>query len=143
VIERLEPLVGTWEISVPGAPFTGRAVFEWALGGRFLIQRTEIDWPEAPDTFAIISANASGDGYTQHYFDSRGVVRLYAMAFADRTWTLSRERPDFTPLSFSQRFSATLDEDGAAMRGAWEKTAGPDGAAWEVDFPLEYRRAGA
>jgi len=33
----------------------------------------------------------AGDGYTQHYFDSRGIARLYAMTFDGRDRELDFE----------------------------------------------------
>ncbi|MEU5541454.1 hypothetical protein AB0G85_03540 [Streptomyces sioyaensis] len=78
--------------------------------------------------------------YTQHYFDSRGVARLYAMTFADGVWTLTRESPDFTPLVFRQHFTGTFSEDANTIAGALEVRF--DGGEWEHDFTLTYRRAG-
>jgi hypothetical protein len=109
-------------------------VFEWILGGRFVSQRMEIPHPDAPDGFMIIGAD--GDAYTQHYFDSRGVVRLYAMSFTDGVWTLLRDSPDFTPLAFHQRYIGTVGDD--TITGRWETS--PDGARWELDFHLNYTR---
>lgn len=139
----LDVLVGEWDLvaDFPGAPplTGGRSVFEWALDGQVLIQRTEVPLREAPDSLVIIAADEAGGGYRQHYFDSRGVARLYAMTFADGVWRLSRTEPDFTDLSFQQRFVATVVEGGAVIRGAWEKSN--DGTTWEHDFALTYRRA--
>ena len=86
-----------------------------------------------------LAADLETGSYTQHYFDSRGVVRLYAMTFADGVWTLTRESPDFTPLEFRQRFTGRFGADGNTISGAWEK--GRDGGEWEHDFTLTYRRA--
>ena len=97
----LEPFVGEWRLETSLAPPDGvraRAVFEWALGGRFLVERSEVDVPEAPDGLCVVAA--APEGYLQHYFDSRGVVRLYAMTFDGRLWTLRREEADFSPLEF-------------------------------------------
>ena len=55
-----------------------------------------------------MSADPGTGAYTQHYYDSRGVVRLYAMTFSDGLWALTRESPDFSPLDFQQRFTGTL-----------------------------------
>jgi hypothetical protein len=138
-VAALEPLIGEWTIQVPFAPDArGHAVFEWALGGAFVVERSEAPDP-APDGLCVIAANEDGDGYLQHYFDSRGVVRLYAMTFEDGVWTLERTKPDFTPLSFSQRYRGTFSDDGATIEGQWESS--PDGSAWELDFELTYRRA--
>ncbi|WP_322982440.1 hypothetical protein [Streptomyces sp. S584] len=117
-----------------------RTWFERALDGQFLVQRTEIPVPEAPDGLMVVRADPGTGAYTQHYFDSRGVARLYAMDFDGRVWTLTRESPDFTPLEFRQRFTGTFSEDGSTITGGWEVRF--DGGEWEHDFSLTYRRAG-
>jgi len=120
-----------------GGPLA-RSVFEWILDGRYLAQRTEISVPDAPDTLAIVAAVAGEHAYTQHYFDSRGVTRLYAMTFTGGLWTLVRESPDFSPLEFAQRFTGRFSADGNRVDGAWE-IARP-GADWALDFELNYVR---
>jgi hypothetical protein len=151
-LARLDVFVGEWTLEArfageqpapPGAGQEGpqaRSRFEWALDGQFLLQRTEIPVPQAPDSLTIISADPQTGAYTQHYYDSRGVVRLYAMSLAGGVWTLTRESPDFTPLDFRQRFTGTFSEDGNTISGAWESGL-PGGAGWEHDFALTYRRA--
>lgn len=149
-LARLDVFIGEWvmEVRFPGGqpvPFSmaedgpmARSRFEWAMGRQFLLQRTEIPIPEAPDGLMIVSVDLETGAYTQHYYDSRGVVRLYAMSLVDRVWTLTRESPDFTPLDFRQRFTGTFSEDGNTISGAWEKCV--SGADWEHDFALTYRR---
>jgi hypothetical protein len=151
-LARLGVLIGEWilEVRFPGdepvpsiAPEEGpqaRSRFEWALDGQFLLQRTEIPIPEAPDSLTVISVDRETGAYTQHYYDSRGVVRLYAMSLADGVWTLTRESADFSPLDFRQRFTGTFSPDGNTISGAWEKCF--NGAGWEHDFALTYRRTG-
>jgi len=135
----LEPLIGRWEIPAgDGEP--GEATFAWALGRRFVEMRTSVPVEGAPDGLMIIAPAAGGDGFTQHYFDSRGVVRLYAMRFDGREWTLERRAADFSPLDFHQRFEGTLSEDGSRIDGRW-LISHDDGATFEVDFPLSYVRA--
>ena len=80
----------------------------------------------------------NGESYTQHYFDSRGVVRVYAMTFDGGRWTLMRSAPDFTSLDFSQWFTGTFAEDGNSINAAWETSN--DGVHWEHDFDLTYTR---
>jgi hypothetical protein len=96
--------------------------------------------PGAPGSLAIISVDPETGAYTQHYYDSRGVVRVYAMTFAGGSWTLTRESADFSALDFQQRFTGTFSQDENTISGAWEKRVG--GAGWEHDFGLIYRRAG-
>jgi hypothetical protein len=151
-LARLDVFVGEWVLKArfPGdqpAPVNAagngpqvRSTFEWALDRQFLVQRTEVPVPEVPDSLTIVSVDPQVGAYTQHYYDSRGVVRLYAMTLEDGLWTLTRESPDFTPLEFRQRFTGIFSKDGNTISGAWEK--GADDSGWEHDFALTYRRAG-
>jgi hypothetical protein len=143
-LERLDALVGRSSMdarfpdALSSAPM-GHAVFEWLPGGQFLSQRWEVPHPDAPDGIAIIGLTADREAYTQHYFDSRGVARLYTMTFGAGIWTLLRETPDFSPLDFSQRFLGTLTQDGSVIHGRWESSG--DGSTWAQDFELRYTKA--
>ena len=134
----LDVFVGEWveQVELPDAP-PGRCTFEWDLRGTFLVQRSLSPLPDFPDGLVVIAPAA--DGYLQHYFDSRGVVRLYRMSLDDRSWTLLRTEPDFTPLEFSQRYVATISPDDSRIEGQWE-TSYDQGTTWEVDFALSYTR---
>ena len=135
-IRRLSPLIGEWEMLTSLGEARARTTFEWSLDGAFVLQRSEIDIPEAPDGLCVIAPDEQTGAFRQHYFDSRGVVRLYAMTFDGRIWTLRREAPDFSSFNFSQRFTAELERD--TMRGAWERTV--DDGGWEHDFDVTYTR---
>ena len=143
--EALAPFVGEWSLTAafgdaPAADIGARVTFEWLPGGRFLVERWEVPLPEAPDGIAIIGADpANGGRYLQHYFDSRGVARVYRMSVEDGVWKLWRDGPDFSPLEFSQRFSGTFSRDGRTIAGRWEICH--DGTTWEHDFDLTYTRA--
>jgi hypothetical protein len=138
----LARFIGEWEVAfqLPGMPaMPGRTTFEWLLDRRFVLQRSSADHPDAPSTHAVISADhRRDDGYLQHYFDSRGVVRLYEMDVDAAEWTLTRVAPDFSPLDFAQRWVGEFADEGNAIDGRWETS--PDGREWELDFRLTYRR---
>jgi hypothetical protein len=150
--DNLEIFVGEWTVearfpggSPTGSPAAGggtgpvvRSVFERILDGRYLAQRTETSIPEAPDSLAIVAFEPQEGRYTQHYYDSRGITRLYAMTFAGGVWSLLRESADFSPLNFAQRFTGTFGADGNRIDGRWEKAL--PGAGWELDFELSYSR---
>ncbi|MDN3020546.1 hypothetical protein [Streptomyces sp. S.PB5] len=142
-LERLGVLVGEWEVEadLPGAAEgpAARCVFSWDLDGRFLVQRTEIPVPGAPDSMAVIAVDPESGAYTYHYFDTRGVVRTYGMTFDGTEWRLLREKADFSALSFRQRFAGRVEGD--VIRGVWELAKG-ESADWERDFGLVYRRRG-
>jgi hypothetical protein len=133
----LQAFVGRWTLTtdIPGAEdVRGDVVFE--LMGEVLVQRTSVPVAQAPDSCCVVVAR---DGQlTQHYFDSRGVARLYAMTFDGRTWTLERTQPDFTPLDFCQRYVGAVSDDGTAIAGEWQSS--PDGREWSRDFSLTYER---
>ncbi len=82
-LEALAPLVGEWSLvaafkDMPPADVGARVSFEWLPGQRFLIERWEVPIPDAPDGIAVIGADPESHGsYLQHYFDSRGVARVY------------------------------------------------------------------
>jgi hypothetical protein len=92
-LDGLKPFVGWWHMAAGFAPATAdapRAVttFEWLSGRRFLVQRWEVEHPDAPDGIAIIDFDNDRSTYIPHYFDSRGVARTYDMTFVDNVWTL-------------------------------------------------------
>ncbi|HET7771229.1 MAG TPA: hypothetical protein VFN74_20840 [Chloroflexota bacterium] len=138
----LEPLVGEWaaEFEDPGHPGTtlrATTVFEWLLGGRFLLQLSTAPSP-FPSGHCLIGRSDPDDGSSpliQHYFDSRGVVRKYVMTFDGRSWTLERKGDD----DFDQRFRGAISEDGATLTGTWETSDGP-GQPLHDDFDVAYRR---
>jgi len=138
-IRKLEPLLGEWTIEAPfpDAP-VGRLTFEWMTGERFVVQRWEVPVPVAPDGIAIIGVDYPNERFVQHYFDSRGVARLYQMTFDDGVWKLWRDSADFSPLDFSQRYTGRLSDDGSTIEGTWE--IAHDGTTWERDFDLTSRR---
>jgi hypothetical protein len=129
------------EARFPGAEPTGpagRSTFEWILGGQFLMQRTGFSVPGPPDGVSIVGADADGEGFTQHYFDSRGIARVYAMTFDGAVWKLQRDAPDFTELPFHQRYTGTFSDDTRMIDGQWERS--DDGVTWDHDFALTYRK---
>ena len=123
----------------------GHATYEWASGGGFLVQRVDllvdrslVPQDAAPDSVAVIGPAAHGEAYLQHYFDARGVARVYQMTLDAETWTLTRTTADFTPLGFSQRYTSTISKDGQTITGYWESS--PNDGDWQKDFDLIYRR---
>ncbi len=144
--ERLAPFLGEWSMEAiapwaePGND-AARMTFEWMPGGPFLIQRWEVPIEAAPDGLAVIGWDEGRGTYLQHYFDSRGVARVYEMTFEDGVWTLERSKPDFSDFDFSQRFTARFSEDGKTIEGTWEMAE--DHETYETDFGVIYRKVSA
>jgi hypothetical protein len=136
----LSDLAGEWELTVDlpgGEDVRGHVVFD--VMRDVLVQRTTVPVPEAPDSCCVVLRSGDG-GFVQHYFDSRGVARLYEMTYDGRTWTLERTKPDMSPLDFCQRFVGTVSDDGSTIAGEWHSSA--DGQQWTRDFGLAYTRTG-
>jgi hypothetical protein len=135
-LEPFNALVGAWtiEASHPSFPSTlvgGRADFEWLEGERFLLQRSRLDHPAFPDSLIVFGAD--DDELSMHYFDSRGVHRVYGVSFGDGVWRMWRDAP-----GFSQRFTGTFDDAGETIAGLWKLSV--DGTTWDDDLQITFRR---
>ena len=135
-LEPFQALVGEWttEATHPAYPSTvvrGHTVVEWLKGEHLLIHRSTADHPDFPDAIAVIGALA--DGLSMHYFDSRGVHRVYEVSLHDGVLRIWRDAP-----GFSQRFTGTFGDDGNTISGLWELSS--DGSTWDDDLEITFRR---
>ena len=151
-LQQLNRLVGTWRTeathpAMPGVVVQGTAVFEWLEGERFLIYRSRSDHPDFPDAISVIGATdtdrigegsvpdppASADQLTMHYFDSRGVFRIYEISIDEQAWRWYRDAP-----GFSQRLNCEFADGGDTMEGTSQLRRAD---TWEDDLQITYRRA--
>jgi hypothetical protein len=136
-LEPFQALIGSWTLEAthpmhPSVVVPGRSSFEWLEGEQFLIQRSQADHPDFPDSISVIGAPEE-EPLSMHYFDSRGVHRLYEMSFAGGELKIWRKAP-----GFSQRFTATFADGGDTLMGVWELSR--DGSTWDDDLEITYRR---
>jgi hypothetical protein len=68
-----------------------------------------------------------------HYFDSRGVYRVYEVRISEDELELTRDAP-----GFSQRFTGKFEEGGDKISGLWKLSR--DNTNWEDDLQITYRR---
>ena len=139
----LARLIGTWDFEpvVEGRSMGhGRSTFEWIEDGAFVLERSEAEWTDAgwaenaPVTMqAVIGFDDATGEIVQLYADDRGVHRIYRGTLTDDAWRLERAAPDF-----HQRFVGAFGDGGRTIEGRWESS--PDGSAWELDFPITYRK---
>ncbi len=136
-VDQWRQLVGEWttEATYPGLGdtlVTGRTSFEWLDDQQVLLQRSHSDHPRIPDA---ITVTAVIDGIpSMHYFDVRGVHRVFAAEIAAGTWRFHNDTP-----GFAQRFTGTINADGSRIDGLGELSR-DDGATWERDLAVAYRR---
>lgn len=145
-LDYFEALTGTWDLEASfeagrfgadSAAITAKGVrttFDWLEGQFFLIQRFVSNHPAAPGGIAIIGAGNIPGTFEQHYYDSRGVARVYRTTCDGRTWRVWREESGFW-----QRYVGAISEDGCKIVGAWEGSS--DGREWTRDFGLTYTRS--
>ena len=131
----LDALVGAWNVEAthpmsPGLVVSGRATFEWLEGEKYLVQRSQAHHPQFPDAIWVI-----GDGLA-HYFDSRGVRRIYEVSTEDGVLRMARDEP-----GFSQRFEGRFSDDGDTLSGLWKLSRGDQ--TWDDDLAITFRRARA
>lgn len=152
-LTRLNELVGAWTTeathpAVPGVIVHGTTIIEWLEGKRFLIHRARTDHPDFPDSISIIgfterdrvddAAGVEPDSVgmsplRMHYFDSRGVSRVYEASVDKASWRIWREAP-----GFSQRFTGTFADSGRTITGRWQLRR--DDIHWADDLAITYRR---
>lgn len=146
-MREFERLIGTWRVEgeIPlDPPLTVTGEAEIRRLGELIVFSAASEPAEVPDSISIIGG-APGDGpQPMHYFDSRGVKRLYMTNVEGSTWKIWRapgedwNGPDGP--GFNQRFVGEISPDGRTIEARWERGTGPDGDDWELDFALTYRR---
>lgn len=148
----LHRLVGVWQSeathpALPGVVVQGTTIGEWLEGERFLIQRARSEHPDFPDFVAILGVTerdrvgrnsdaapaVTAEHLTMHYFDSRGVFRVYRLGMDDAQLRISRVAP-----GFSQRFTGTFADGGKTIHGKWQLCE--DDVHWHDDLEITYRQ---
>jgi hypothetical protein len=148
-LERLGRLTGSWVTeathpALPGAVVRGRVEVSWLEGKRFLLHRAQLDHPDFPDSISIIGdmergrseeteSHAHAAKLSMHYYDSRGVFRIYDASVDDSAWYLERDDP-----GFQQKFRGTFAPDGNSISGVWQLNQ--DDQGWKEDLKITYRR---
>jgi hypothetical protein len=146
-MKEFEPLIGEWhgEGDFPVEPpmkLSAEAKIERL--GEFIVFSSKGEPEDVPDSISIIGGAPEGEPQPMHYFDSRGVKRLYLTAVERSTWKVWRAPgEDWNGTDgpgFNQRFIGEISADGKAIEGRWERGMGDAGDEWELDFPMTYSR---
>lgn len=128
----LDRLLGTWafrmeHVAFPGEQVVGEHRVEPVLDGAFVLQRTTYDHPDVPDAWAML------DDKRCHYFDVRGVIRVFDSAFDSSSWSLVRHDTDFWQRS---RMEFTGPD---AMEGTGDISK-DEGTTWDHDYAVTWTR---
>ena len=136
----LDRLIGDWTLEAthpafPDLVVPGRSSFEWVDGERFMVQRSTADHPDFPNSISVIGAMSDDDErLSLHYYDSRGVHRVYSLEMSEDVMRIARDHP-----GFSQRFEGRLTDGGDTLAGTWQLSR--DDETWDDDLEITYRRA--
>jgi hypothetical protein len=127
----LDRLLGSWELTMRHSafpePVPGRQRYERVLDGAFVILHWSYDHPEFPDAIAMFNESSC------HYFDVRGVIRVFDFTIDDAGWSMIRIEDEF-----SQRTTGRFR--GESVIDCVGERSGDRGATWEHDFSMELRR---
>ncbi len=145
-MHEFEPLIGEWhgegEMADPPLKLSEDATFERM--GEFVVFRTKGKPAAVPDSVSIIGGAPHGEPQPMHYFDSRGVKRLFMTSIDGSTFKIWRAPGEDwngpNGPGFNQRFFGELSADGRSIAGRWERGMGDAGDEWELDFPINYVR---
>jgi hypothetical protein len=134
-LDQLEALVGEWDVEAShptmAGSVPGRVTFEWLPGRAFLVQRSEMTAP-FPSSIAVIGGGDNPGTWPMHYFDSRGVTRLYELTVDRGTISISRDDPEF-----AQRGTLTFEDKGQTLRSQFEAK---ERGEWRRDALFVHRR---
>jgi len=141
-LDALQPLIGEWSVegrhvAFPTTVIRGRSVFEWWGDRVFLMHRRSYDHPDFPDSVSVIGATRPDGGLAEHYFDTRGVHRLFDTTFEGGVWTASRNAVGAS--DFDQRTTATLSPDGNTITARSDRTE-PGAHEMKFDMSVIYTR---
>jgi len=146
-MKEFEPLIGEWrgEGEMPTEPPTRMSVEARIERLGELVVFSSTGEPDGvPSSVSIIGGAPDGEPQPMHYFDARGVKRLYLTTRAGAIWTIWRAPGEdwngpHGP-GFNQRFIGQISVDGRTIEGRWERGIGDAGDEWETDFAMTYVR---
>ncbi len=110
-------------------PVIGEHRYDWVLDGAFLQLRCAYERPDFPDALALLSPRR------YHYFDVRGIVRIFDLTLEDGGWSTVNVTDD----GLSQRVTARFTDDDVIDVAGQRST--DSGTTWEPDFTMTLTRA--
>jgi hypothetical protein len=138
-----EPLIGEWhgEGEIPiEPPMTISVDATVERMGEFVVFRSKGHPADVPDNVSIIGGAPDGEPQPMHYFDARGIERLYMTVLEGTTWKIwwapGEDWSGPNGPGFNQRFIGEISADGKTIEGRWERGMGDAGNEWETDFPI-------
>jgi hypothetical protein len=115
--------------SAMGDPVAGRQRYDRVLDGAYLYLTWTYDRPDFPDALAMLSSEQ------MHYFDVRGITRVFDLQVDDSGYEMVRLDPEF-----SQRFTARFE--GSDLIETTGEYSDDRGATWQPDFTMTSVRVG-
>lgn len=129
----LDRLLGTWQITMHHSAMTepvgGRQRYERVLDGAYVLLHWTYDDPDFPDAMALLS------DAQMHYFDVRGVTRVFDLRLDETGWSIVTLAPELSQRS-TARFSGadTIETHG--------EISNDGGTTWREDYTMSSTRVG-
>ena len=141
-LDEFQPFIGEWtvegrHVAFPDTVIQGRSVFEWWGDRTYLMHHSTFEHPDFPDSISLMGATRPDGGLALHWFDTRGVHRLFDMTFAHGVWTISRKAAG--PKDFDQDMRATFSADGRTITSE-SRLRDPRTHEMTRDFAVRYTR---
>jgi len=135
-LDRLDALVGVWDVEATHPKLEGvirgTSTVEWLPGRLFLVDRSEMAAGAFPTSISNIGGGSTPGTWPMHYFDSRGVMRVYEVTADGGAIRISRHVPDFP-----QRLTLTSEDGGRTVVVQGEVN---EGGRWVPDARFVRRR---
>ena len=138
-LKRLNFLVGKWQTSgtvratssSPSLEITGTDVYEWTLGGSFLLHRVAVLMgEERTEVIELIGYDASSKTYPMRSFDQQGnFTTMQANIDQDGVLKITGDK---------MRSALSASKDGRYMKAHWERSE--DGSTWMPWMDMEFTR---
>jgi hypothetical protein len=129
----LDRLLGTWDLTMRHSamtdPVAGRQRYQRVLDDAYLYLTWTYDHPDFPDALAMLSPEE------MHYFDVRGITRVFDVRLDDSGYEMVHLDPEF-----SQRFTARFE--GPDLIETTGEYSDDRGATWQHDFTMSSLRVG-
>ena len=138
-LDRLDALVGVWDVEATHPKLEGvirgTTTVEWLPGRLFLVDRSEMAPSAFPSSISVIGGGTTPGRWPMHYFDSRGVMRVYQVTADRNAIRISRDAPEFP-----QRLTLTSEDGGNTILVQGEVK---EGGVWISDARFVRRRRAA
>lgn len=130
LLDRLEPLVGTWRTEITmlddegraGARYQATDCYEWMPGRFFMLHHIDAKMPDgAVKALEVAGLKDDASGFFVRSYDNHGGQEVYDATMEGARWSL---------VSDSARFDGEFDSSGGTHAGRWHRREAEQWLPW-------------